>query len=138
YDIYYDTTSEGLVEDIKGVLHSLGILAGVYEDKRDKYTKSAYSIYFGGDNKYKGELFTLPRKKKIADEARGIRKRRDYSRSGIVKVERVGVEEMTCIMVENEENLYLTSDFIVTHNTTYSKNRVKDINGKAIRFSSDD
>ena len=138
YDIYYDTTSEGLVEDIKEVLYSLGILSGVYEDKRDKYTKSSYTIYLGVDNKYKGDLFTLPRKKQVAEEAKEVYKRRDYSRSGIVKVERVGVEEMTCIMVENKENLYLTNDFIVTHNTTYSKNRVEDINGKAIRFSSDD
>ena len=35
----------------------------------------------------------------------------------IKSIEYVGKEECQCIMVDNEEHLYLTDDFIVTHNT---------------------
>ena len=39
----------------------------------------------------------------------------------IIKIENLGYEEeQTCIMVENEEHLYLTENFTVTHNTYIS------------------
>ena len=37
--------------------------------------------------------------------------------SRIRSVEKIGVEECQCIKVENEDGLYVTNDFIVTHNT---------------------
>ena len=35
----------------------------------------------------------------------------------IKSIEYIGKEECQCIYVDNEEHLYLTNDFIVTHNT---------------------
>src|SRR5699024_6350185 len=53
----------------------------------------------------------------------GRKKARNYDRIQIDKIEKTGnLEEITCISVENEEQLYLTSDFIVTHNTAYAIN----------------
>lgn len=40
---------------------------------------------------------------------------------GIVSVELVGEKQVQCIMVENEEHLYITDDFLVTHNTVQEK-----------------
>jgi len=40
---------------------------------------------------------------------------------GITSIESVGKKEVQCIMVENPEHLYLTDDFIVTHNTFSEK-----------------
>ena len=37
---------------------------------------------------------------------------------GISNIKEIGVEECRCIMVDDAEHLYLTDDFIVTHNTT--------------------
>jgi predicted ribonuclease YlaK len=39
----------------------------------------------------------------------------------IKSIEFVGVKECQCILIENEEHLYLTDDFIVTHNTLLEK-----------------
>lgn len=36
-------------------------------------------------------------------------------------------EDMTCFMVDNEEHLFLTNDYIVTHNTATLTQRVKEI-----------
>lgn len=39
----------------------------------------------------------------------------------IIRIEPTGYKkEMVCILVDNKEHLYLTNDFIVTHNTTLS------------------
>lgn len=40
-----------------------------------------------------------------------------YSRTAIVGAEYLGKEDMRCILVEDPSHLYLTNDFIVTHNT---------------------
>lgn len=40
---------------------------------------------------------------------------------GITSIKLVGKKEVQCIMVENPEHLYLTDDFIVTHNTFSEK-----------------
>lgn len=47
----------------------------------------------------------------------------------IVKIENLNYrEEMTCIYVNNPEHLYLTNDYIVTHNTTVTKIIVDSLN----------
>jgi hypothetical protein len=39
----------------------------------------------------------------------------------ITTIEYVGVKEVQCIMIDNPEHLYITDDFIVTHNTLSEK-----------------
>lgn len=41
--------------------------------------------------------------------------------SKIVAVEQVGEKEVQCILIDNPEHLYLTDDFLVTHNTLEEK-----------------
>jgi exodeoxyribonuclease-5 len=49
----------------------------------------------------------------------------------IAKVEKLDYqEEMTCIYVDNEEHLYLTNDYIVTHNTTIVKPIIEELGFK--------
>lgn len=38
-----------------------------------------------------------------------------------MSVEYIGIKEMQCIKVSGKEGLFLTNDFIVTHNTTVLK-----------------
>ena len=119
YNIHYTTTSEKLKNDILEVLYSLGYSAS--EDKRDKYTNGiCYIINVLIDNSEKCNLFRLSRKKDIALEAQTVVKSRirHYDRLPIVSVEKMPNPcEMVCIYVDNKEHLYLTNDYIVTHNT---------------------
>ena len=46
---------------------------------------------------------------------------KDISHVEIVSVEKIGHEEVQCIKVDNPEHLYLTDDFIVTHNSADEK-----------------
>lgn len=50
-------------------------------------------------------------------------KRKYVHEIGIKSIEYVGKKEVQCIMVDNDEHLYLTDDFIVTHNTIDEKMR---------------
>lgn len=48
-------------------------------------------------------------------------KKRINQKIAISNIEYVGNKECQCIMIDNPEHLYLTDDFIVTHNTTLIK-----------------
>lgn len=121
YHCTYTTISEKLKDTFCELLGSLGYKFHVREDTRQgKYTKTgkAFSISINIPNSEKPKLFKLSRKKKIAEEAAKITKRTKYDRIAIESIEKMPFqEEMTCIYVDNVEHLYLTNDFIVTHNT---------------------
>lgn len=55
-------------------------------------------------------------------ERKAIRHRCSYLHgNAIVSIEAIGTKEVQCIQVENPEHLYVTDDFIVTHNTLEEK-----------------
>lgn len=124
YNVSFSTVSKHLCDDIVELCRSLGYIATVHEDRRDKYINSngvAYQVNILCDNSEKEKLFRLGRRKRLAIEAKNYTKHRDYSLIGIQSVEDLGYEcEMVCIYVDNPEHLYLTNDFIVTHNTLIS------------------
>lgn len=124
YRVSFSTSSKNLCDNFVELCRSLGYIATVYEDKRDEYINSngvAYQINILCDNCEKEKLFRLERRKRLAIEAKEYVKHRNYSLIGIQSVEDLGYEcEMVCIYVDNPEHLYLTNDFIVTHNTFIS------------------
>ena len=70
------------------------------------------------DNNDKNLFFRLSRKKNIAIEASKNTQYRKYDKNDIISIEKMPNPcEMVCIYVDNEEHLYLTNDYIVTHNT---------------------
>lgn len=115
--INFTTTSEDLLEDVKELCYSLGFKTNTYIDRREKYTNGiCYSLSISSRAKDKQKLFRLFRKKEKALSLEETK----YSRQNnltIRKVEKIGQEEMVCIYVDNKEHLYLTSNYIVTHNT---------------------
>jgi len=124
YNVSYTTTSTRLKNDILDILYSLGYSASVIEDKRSyKYTSgTCYTIHVSLDNEEKSKLFRISRKKNIALEANLYKEKkirlRHYDRIPIKSVEKMPEPcEMVCIYVDNDEHLYLTNDYIVTHNT---------------------
>ena len=121
YSVEYTTTSELLKNDIIEILYSLGYRVSVKIDNRiDKYTTHCcYTIRVNIDDAEKHNLFRLSRKHDLAIEAmNNSRQRIDYNKLIIDSIEKMPNPcEMVCIYVDNEEHLYLTNDYIVTHNT---------------------
>lgn len=120
--VMFSTCSKTLAEDVKFLVHSLGGIATIskkenvfYKDKNgDKvFCKDSYTLYI----KINEKIFTSL---KHEERAKKVNKRTSVFRS-IRNIEYVGKEECQCIMVDNENHLYLTDDMIVTHNTTILK-----------------
>lgn len=119
HNITYSTTSLTLAKDVMEVLYSLGYSASLAEDTRKKNKHIYYTVRVLIDNSEKPKLFRLSRKRNIAIEASKKLTRRHYDRIAITKIEKLNTQsEMVCIYVDNEEHLYLTNDYIVTHNTS--------------------
>lgn len=114
----YSTSSELLMKDFTRLVGSLGYCYGVSEDKRKDNVN--YTIIPQVPNSEKKHLFTLPRKLDRALSVEHNELRKDFKRVGIKAVRPLDKKlPMMCIKVDNEEELYLSNSFIVTHNTTY-------------------
>lgn len=116
----YCTTSEVLAKDVQYLVRSLGGMASISVKKEPKYThnsekrigRCAYIVHIRF--KVPSSLFTLTRKKMRAGDMN------QYSatlKCRIESVEYVGEEETQCILIDHPDHLYITDDFIVTHNT---------------------
>lgn len=112
-------TSKYLIDDFVEVLRSLGILCsvskrapgkgGVHNGRAIFGTKFSYVVYIKGNP----DIFHLSRKRNR------IRKNRKFSNKvAITNIEYLGEQEkQRCIFVSNENHLYLTRDYIPTHNS---------------------
>ena len=112
-------TSKQLIDDFVEVLRSLGILCsvskrapgkgGVYNGRSIFGTKFSYVVYIKGNP----DIFHLSRKRNR------IKKNRKFSNKvAITNIEYLGEQEkQRCIFVSNENHLYLTRDYIPTHNS---------------------
>lgn len=121
FNINYSSCSRKLLEQIQYLIRGLGFIATIgAQDKRvDKYIDGFRSqVNIRVPQKFKQELFTHPRKLSIAKEAA---LRSDYQQPFthllIKDIRKIGREPSRCIRVSAEDELYLTEDFIVTHNT---------------------
>lgn len=112
--IEYSTSSKQLAEDFKQLAYSLGYRCSMISrtgklngvEKRENYR-----LYISG--KPTQELFTLPRKR---DKIKNNR----YQPLTIVSVEKTRIYESQCISVSHPRSLYITKDYLVTHNTALS------------------
>ena len=118
--ISYCTTSQQLAEDIAFIIRGLGGKATI-KSKIPTYTYKgekkqghiAYTVYIM--TKCDKDLAYVPRKKDLC--------RNEYNGGNselcrrIVDIEYIGKKEGRCITVNNPHGLYLTNDFIVTHNS---------------------
>jgi hypothetical protein len=114
---YYTTTSARLADDVTHLARSLGAVVSVTK-KAPKYMHNGESR--AGQKAYClririGEpqrLFRLTRKREIAAEI----KHQSDARF-IEKIEFSRRAQAVCIQVRHRNSLYITDDFIVTHNT---------------------
>ena len=117
----YTSVSKKLAEDFQWVVRSLGCKAKIvkkksgYKDSDGNYIKckDSYTIYFKPSNSPQ-RFVNLSRKKERCKEFNnGV----SVVGRRIVSVEKTSYEKTRCISVSHPSRLYVTNDFIVTHNS---------------------
>jgi recombination protein RecA len=112
-EITISTSSEKLCIDIKDVANSLGLYVSVHSSQRLNRDSVEYVINLGKPDIF-NNLLSKKHYKKIGSDTNRQRRRR------IKEIKYLYDMECVCISVSNPSKLYLTDDFIVTHNTTTS------------------
>ena len=118
--IEYDTVSEKLAKDVQWIVRSLGGYCSISQkvgsyrnEKGEKVLcKKVYRLYININIAQK--LFNLKRK---VDKLDGVHRNGSCTELGIVSYKKLKPEDMRCIRVSCPDSLYITDDFIVTHNT---------------------
>lgn len=110
--IEYTTASVQLANNVKEIVLSLGGLCTI-KQKKIKYNNQN-KLYYRLFIKFNhiDQYFKLSRKK----EQCNARSKPELKRA-LVEVRYIGKMEMQCIRVHNPNGLYVTDDYIVTHNT---------------------
>ena len=127
FNVSYSTSCEGLANDVRELLMSLGVLSTVTKCHRDNGTGSKsieYTVHVRTAHNDKERFFSLPRKQEIARRAvtEASEKTYDTDFVDIVSVEPLADKAKTvCLYVDHPDHLYQCDDFIVTHNTEMTK-----------------
>lgn len=124
--VEFTTVSDRLARDVQWLARSLGFKATL-GTRTPTYThlgqkrqgQTAYRLHIRGPRQER--LFGLARK---ADRAKGYNGTDDWPGHRVVRVERAGVDIARCITVDNPNSLYVTDDFIVTHNSHWGMAQV--------------
>jgi len=136
--ITYSTSSEKLAKDVIYLAHSLGATTYLatkipfYNYKGQK--KAGRLHYIIQISHSKGSEFLSFSKKQ--ERTKTIKTR--HKRNTFKSIESVGFKKAQCIKVSHESELYVTDNFIVTHNTTLGQNIILNVSkaGKRCLFIS--
>lgn len=113
----FSSTSERLALDVQEIVRSLGGIASIaprqtfYTDEDGAKRAGRPSWRLSIRHPELKRLFSLPRK------VQSCRKSQTARRLAITSITRKGRKEMRCISVGHPEHLYITNDYVVTHNT---------------------
>ena len=110
----YTSVSSRLTMDVKEILESLGYSVSTRHRMTKCNNKSflSYRLYIHGNNI--DQLFSLPRK------ISGYKRRKPDLHRTIKNIEKMQPVLTQCIELDSLDGLFLTNNFIVTHNTTTS------------------
>lgn len=120
YNLRYTSCSYDLLKQVVWILQSFGFGGNIITDDRgiEKYVNGfCGSVIFRVPHTMKAMFFWISPKKFVAEKAANVPQESIYSDLLIKNIELSHQEQCRCIMVDNPEHLYLTEDFIVTHNT---------------------
>lgn len=110
--IVFVALSESLRDNFVELARSLGFVTSIY--------KSHYVILTGkSDLKKKIFKYNIEKHKQLITYLKKVESEDcEYDFNPIISIEKLDYEEeMTCFMVDNDEHLFLTDDFVVTHNS---------------------
>lgn len=127
----YSSKSEHLRDDISYLVRSLGGLSTKNESTRFKYGRYTTSYVCSI------RLTFNPFLRKYKTKSYGEFTRRNRMVNTIRNIEYIGKKVCRCIKVDSSEGLYITRDFIVTHNSTILSALVWAIYGKNLKGVSD-
>lgn len=117
--VSFSSTSNKLIEDVREIVESLGglvtdrtpFIGYYYNKKREKiFGKTSYGITIKMNENI--NPFSLKRKSNLVTPKTKYKPMR-Y----IVSAKLIGKKEAQCIKVDHPSHLYLTNNYIVTHNT---------------------
>lgn len=116
--ISFTQSNENLILQVRELVLSLGLSCKLdkivtnYVLKNGELAESWVLIIYTGE-----DIFKLTRKR---DRIVGDRKNNKFNRThtSIVNIEKVKSGKATCIRVDNEDKLFVTTNYVVTHNST--------------------
>lgn len=123
----YITSSYLLAKQLQYLIRSIGGIASILLKQNSHTYKNSKEQAYQVNISYNklSELFSLPRKKErvydINQYAKDLKLR-------VMSVEYTGEEETQCISIDHPDQLYITDDFIVTHNTFTALHTIAKIN----------
>jgi len=120
--VFY-SSSKTLAEDVAEIVRSLGGRAvtrsrqrqgygGVINDKKVKFNFPSYEVTISMPQKLNPFYIKRKASKHIC---------KTMHKQKIKSIEYIGKKEVQCILIEDSEHLYITNDYIVTHNTLQEK-----------------
>lgn len=119
----YSTSSIKLARDVKELVESLGMTANMSIKENPTYTHNGEKMI--GLTNYRLFIKTSSKIQKIHSSKKHeekYKKGQSNARRTIREIrETNNFEEMTCISVDNNDKLFLTDNYIVTHNTMIQK-----------------
>lgn len=122
YAISFTSKSNLLANDVKELVHSLGGYANItpknssYKNKNGDVVNCGivYTVVIQFNHGKENPFF-------VKRKAKRFYGKKKTTKRFIDKIEYIGKEECQCIMIDNSCHLYITDDYIVTHNTTVEK-----------------
>lgn len=113
--------SYSLIHNIKEIFGSLGYVSKIHSINCEQYELIIFIPY----NEIK-LFFPMPLPDEIEKMIETTKDERRYDSTRIVSITDCNYKiPMTCFLVDNDEHLFLTKDFIVTHNTRVLTERIR-------------
>lgn len=112
--VQFFTTSYILAKQVQYLIRSIGGIATIYKRPTNKNPnwKDCYIVNIRYNKP--SDLFTFSKKK---NNTNVNRKNYDLMKLRLESIEYIGEKETQCISIDHPDHLYITDDFIVTHNT---------------------
>lgn len=131
--VYFSSVSERLAQDVCDVIYSLGGRAKILKKKSvhmedGEYVEGSLSYKVNIDYRNIGDLFSPSKRSELSLSSYQRQFQIPETQCMLLKIsniEYIGDEECQCIMVEDQNHLYLTDNYIVTHNTSLVRELAK-------------
>lgn len=117
------TVSEKMAKDVVEIVHSLGGNANIHtREKRSHFSEKNGRVINGNYDVHEISISLPESMNPFYLKRKMDNYKKDYIYGiKIESIELVGEKEVQCIKIENPEHLYITDDYIITHNTINEK-----------------